>query len=183
MIKDINKILLAVFLIILGVLSRTAWHLGPNIEFVTASSLLAGVYLGLNYSLLVPLIIMVITDLIIGNTNIFLFTWSAYLVIGYLGNLGHLSNLKFGPRMLRATGLGVIASFWFFLWTNFGVWFLDSWGMYERNFSGLLQAYIMGLPFMKYNLLGNIVLVPSAFFLTEFGKSLVEANLRKYIKI
>ncbi|MBI4990942.1 hypothetical protein HZB96_02495, partial [Candidatus Gottesmanbacteria bacterium] len=151
------------FLIILGILFRTIWHLGPNVEFVTTSALLAGSYLGLGYALGIPLTIMLVTDLIIGNTNIFLFTWSGYLVIGYLSHLSNLSHLKRGEKILGATGLGVVASIWFYIWTNFGVWLLDSWGMYPKTPPGLIDAYIMGLPFLKYNLMGNLVLVPLSF--------------------
>lgn len=162
-----SEIIFATLLIFLGVLFRTSWRLGPNVEFVTSAALLAGAYLGKKWAVFIPLSIMAISDLLLGNTNIFLFTWSAYLFIGYLGNLGHLDNLKIKTKILHATGLGVIASIWFFLWTNFGVWLLDSWGMYPKTLSGLIDAYIMGLPFLKYNLIGNLILVPSSFACME----------------
>jgi len=170
-----QRLLLATLLVILGILFRTTWHLGPNVEFVTSATLLSGAYLGKKWAIIIPLIIMGITDLIIGNTNIFIFTWSGYLFIGCLSYLSDLSNLGRKAKILSATGLGLIASFWFFLWTNFGVWLLDSWGMYAKTLSGLLDSYIMGLPFLKYNLIGNLVLVPTSFLLTEivlsiFGK-------------
>lgn len=170
-----NKILFAVMLITLGVLFRTVWHLGPNIEFVTSSALLAGSYLGLGWSVSVPLIIMMFSDIILGNSNIFIFTWSGYLFIGCLGYLCHLSKLKLGERILRATGLGIIASLWFYIWTNFGVWLLDSWGMYPKTLTGLLQSYWYGLPFLKSNLLGNLFFVPLSFIIVE--------KCIKYIKI
>lgn len=174
-----GKLLLAISLVILGILFRTIWHPGDNIEFVTTATLLAGAYLGWKWSMAVPLTIMIITDLIIGNTNIFIFTWSGYLFISYLGFLGHLSDLKGGERILRATGLGVAASFWFYIWTNFGVWVMDSWGMYPKTVTGLLQAYFYGLPFLKLNLSGNLLFVPSAFFIVEKAKSLRFGFLKK----
>ncbi len=165
--RKFNKLIAAFFLILLGILFRTVWHLGPNVEFVTASTLLAGSYLGFGWAIGIPLAIMLVTDLIIGNTNIFLFTWSGYLVIGYLSHLSNLSHFKRGEKILRAAGLGIIASFWFYLWTNFGVWLLDNWGMYPKTIAGLMSAYILGLPFLKYNLIGNLVLVPFSFILFE----------------
>lgn len=74
-------------------------------------------------------------------------------------------------KVIAASSFGVLASVWFYLWTNFGVWLLDSWGMYERTFAGLFNAYIMGLPFLKYNLIGNIVLVPVSFLVVEAARS------------
>lgn len=166
-----NKFLWGTLLVSLGVLFRTLWHIAPNIEFVTAASLLAAAYLGRKYAVLVPFAIMVITDTLIGNTNIFIFTWSAYLLIGYSGYLGNLRG-----KIIKATGAGIFASFFFYLWTNFGVWALDSWGMYPRTLAGLIQAYIMGLPFLKLNLLGNLFFVPVSFGIVEVLK-----GLRKHI--
>lgn len=165
------RIIFAGLLITLGLLFRTSWHLGPNVEFITSSALLAGSYLGFGWAIGIPLSIMLITDLIIGNTNIFLFTWSGYLFIGCLGYLSRLSNFKKGKKILYATGLGIIASIWFYIWTNFGVWFLDSWGMYPKDIGGLISAYILGLPFLKYNLLGNLFFVPISFLAMEIGLS------------
>jgi len=183
-----RKFIFAGLLIVLGILFRTAWHLGPNVEFVTSACLLAGSYLGRKWVILVPVFIMLTSDLIIGNTNIFIFTWSAYIVIGILGYWG-LKNknekLKI-TKIIKATGLGIIASLWFYLWTNFGVWLLDSWGMYPRIITGLVDAYILGLPFLKYNLIGNLVFVPVSFSLVEIVKSIsLDTNylLKKLEKI
>lgn len=174
-----SRLLFAFFLIVLGIATRTIWHPGDNMEFVTTSALLSAGYLGLGWALIVPISIMIVTDMIIGNTNIFIFTWSAYLFISYLGYLGHLSDLKGEARVLRATGLGIVAAFWFYLWTNFGVWLLDSWGMYPKTISGLINAYWYGLPFLKYNLLGNLLFVPLSFFIVEKVKKLNFSFLKK----
>lgn len=180
--KKINsrKIILAIILVLLGIAFRTIWHLGDNVEFVTAASLLAGFYLGFRYSIAVPLFIMLISDLIIGNTNIFIFTWSAYLVIGYVGYLSHLKDFSRKAKILEAAGFGVIASLWFYLWTNFGVWFLGDEGMYPKTFTGLIESYWYGLPFLKSNLLGNLFFVPLSFFIVEKLKNLNIGLLKKF---
>ncbi len=162
-----KKIIFAVLLITIAIVLRTVGHIAPNIEYVTAASLLAAAYLGRKYAVLVPLVIMVLTDTLIGNTNIFIFTWSAYLIIGYLGYLGNLRG-----KVIKATGAGILASLFFFAWTNFGVWALDSWGLYPRTLAGLVEAYVMGLPFLKMTLMGNLFFVPISFTLVEWVKSL-----------
>lgn len=159
-----KKIIFAVLLISLGILFRTLWHVGPNIEFVTAATLLSTVYLGRKYSILVPLIIMVISDFIIGNTSIFVFTWSAYILIGLLSR-----NSK---SVLKQTGQGILAGLFFYLWTNFGVWALDSFGMYSKDLSGLVRTYVMGLPFLRFNLIGNLVFISTSFWIVEKVKSI-----------
>jgi len=166
--KNKKRLILASLLILLGVAFRTVWHFWPNVEFITAATLLAGAYLGKKWAVIVPFLAMFLSDLILGNTNIFLFTWSAYIVIGYLSNLSHSDGIG---KIVKATGLGIAASFWFYLWTNFGVWLLDSWGMYPKTISGLINCYILALPFLKYNLLGNIIFVPLSFTVVELYRS------------
>src|SRR3989338_2070565 len=162
-----NQFLLAFILIALGVLFRTVFHLGDNIEFVTTSALLSGSFLSFYWALMVPLLIMAVSDLIIGNTLIFLFTWSAYLFIGVIGFIFLRSRKSRIKHIAKATFSGVVSSLIFYLWTNFGVWFLDSFGMYPDNLSGLFQSYIFGLPFLKMNLLGNLFFVPLSFSLFD----------------
>jgi len=167
-----NQFFPAILLIVLGVLFRTVLHLGDNIEFVTSAALLSGSFLSLYWALIVPLLIMVISDFFIGNTLIYLFTWSAYLIIGILGFILLRSPKGVFTHTLQATYTGIIAAIIFFLWTNFGVWLLDTYGMYPDNLSGLLESYIFGLPFFKMNLLGNLFFIPISFFLFHLFISL-----------
>ena len=163
-----TQVLTALVLIVLGILGRTVFHLGDNIEFVTVSTLLAASFLGFRWALVVPLAIMFISDLIIGNNLIFLFTWSAYPITGLLGFFFLQNKKNVVSHILTATLMGVISSIIFFLWTNFGVWALDTFAMYPDNLSGLLDSYIMGIPFFKANLYGNLILVPLSFVLFHF---------------
>lgn len=164
-----KKLIYSFILITLGIMSRTVLHAGPNVEFVTAAVLLSSVYLGRKWSVAVAVSTMLASDLLIGNTNIFIFTWSAYIVIGISGYwLRKVQQPKY--KILAATCFGLSSSVWFYLWTNFGVWFLDSWGMYPKTIHGLMQAYIFGLPFLKYNIFGNIVFIPAAFTFIELAR-------------
>lgn len=176
-----KKILYACLLITVAVLFRTVWHLGDNIEFVTAASLAAGSYLGLQFALLVPLGILAVSDLLLGNTNIFIFTWSAYLAIGVAGYLFNKRGTSL-IKIIKGTSLGLTASLWFYLWTNFGVWLLDSWNMYPDTLYGLWQSYIFALPFLKASIAGNLLFCPLLFIAVETGKKLAlkkSVNLRK----
>lgn len=176
-----SKIIWVTVLIGLGILFRTLWYIAPNVEFVTAASLLAATYLGRKYAILVPFLIMVITDTLIGNTNIFIFTWSAFVIIGLAGLV--LRRLRGLKLVGGATAMGMTSSLFFFLYTNFGVWFLDSWGMYPHNLQGLIQAYIMGLPFLKLNLLGNLFFVPVSFGIVEGYRAAVKISQEAAISL
>lgn len=155
----------AIVLILFGIFGRLLLRF-PNVETVTAATLLAGVLLGGWYSVIVPLCVIAITDMLIGNTNILLYTWSAWVLIGVGALLfnrwkrfSKYSGWVFAGGM---AGLGVVSSVFFFVWTNFGVWHLD--GLYPHTLSGLEASYIAGLPFLKYSLVGNMVIVPIASF-------------------
>ncbi|MEK7158205.1 MAG: DUF6580 family putative transport protein [Patescibacteria group bacterium] len=152
-----KKAVFAGGLSVIGVVGRMLLD-APNVETVTAVSLLAGALLGGMYVVVVPLSVIAITDMMIGNTPILLFTWSAWLVIGYLGTIMQ----KDGSRKnwtLDITLLGVGASVFFYFWTNFGVWLIGN--LYPLTAAGLMESYIMGLPFLRYALEGNLVIVPA----------------------
>lgn len=159
-----NRLILAIILIIFGSVGRILLLDLPNVETLTVTALLAGSVLSGGYTLIVPLAMIAITDIIIGNTSIMFFTWSAWAIIGIFGwflRKQKKSPLKFSLKLM---GLGIGSSFFFYLWTNFGVWLL--WPqMYPHTPAGLLQSYIMGLPFLRMNLVGNLIIVPVVSFI------------------
>lgn len=156
------RFILAVLLVALGVggrLIRIYYFPGLyNVEPFTAMSLLAGVMLGGGYALTVPLSMVAITDMVIGNQPIMIFTWSAWAVIGILGMVLRKRKSPTVRFSLELTGMGIVASLFFYVWTNFGVWLID--GIYPHTLAGLMQSYIMGLPFLKNQIYGNLVIVP-----------------------
>ncbi|MFA5107811.1 MAG: DUF6580 family putative transport protein [Patescibacteria group bacterium] len=162
-----KKLLLTVAMIAVGIASRLFFHdhpIAPNVEIVTVLSLLAGYYLGGWFALVVPFGVMAGSDFFIGNTGIFLFTWSAYLIGGLAGYLLRSARQR---RWLTAkgVGLGLLFTLFFYLYTNFGVWLITPW--YERGLNGLLYCYYMGLPFLKYQLVGNLIFVTAGFTIAE----------------
>jgi len=177
-ISKYRKPFFACILIALAVSERIFFDLGSNIELVTLASLLASCYLGLPYALVVPFSIMLISDTIIGNTAIFIFTWSAYILIG-LGALFLKHFRKSGLKLpLVALPTALASSLFFYLWTNFGVW-LQGW--YLPTLQGLIKCYLMGLPFLKYNLVSNVLIVPAVFIVIELGKREVYGYMAKWL--
>jgi len=154
----------AVGLIVAAVAWRLInWHysVAPNLELVTASALVAAVFLSRRAALVVPLAIMAVSDILIGNSMILVFTWSAFALIGLAGLV--LRPLGDSPLklMLASVGMAVGSSLFFFLYTNFGVWLLGDGTMYAKTWSGLVQCYVMGVPFYRTMLEGNLILVPA----------------------
>jgi len=147
-------------LFVLALLERTIFDLGPNFELVTLAMVMASFYLDKKLALILTAILMVFSDLIIGNSNIFIFTWSGFLLPILF--IGIFKNLKLS-KIFSGTLAGISSNIFFFIWTNFGVWALDSWGMYPKTPMGLISSYVNGLPFLKYQLVSTLLFVPLGF--------------------
>lgn len=172
------KKLILPILLILAVLERTVFDLGPNFEFVTTALILSAFYLGQKQSLLLIFLILLVSDSIIGNTNIFIFSWTGFLIPAFFAS-NIFKKIKLN-KILLGTGLGISSNIFFYLWTNFGVWLLDSWGMYPKTIQGLLLSYINGIPFLKYQVSSTLLLLPISFVVFEIVKKIVmQPRLKK----
>lgn len=162
-----------ILLISLGISTRTIFHIAPNVEFVTAITLSSAYFLkDKKLFWLAPFLTMLATDLLIGNSLIFLFTWSAFFIMPIsllLLNfkltskiLGRLSNV---PKLLSVSIFsGSFSTLMFFIWTNFGVVLTTE--MYSKSIDGLMQSYVNALPFLKNQFYGNIIIVPVVFLVS-----------------
>jgi len=158
--------------IVIGVLTRTVFHIAPNVEFVTGVTLAGAYFIKCKYSASVPVAIMFISDLIIGNSAIYIFTWSAFGITWLLGralNSDRFSKIfeKLGIfKLFAVSELGGVAfTIFFYLWTNLGVVVVSN--LYPKTLSGLLMSYKMGVPFLVPQLIGNMIIVPSVFLLSK----------------
>lgn len=154
--------LLAIFFVFGGILTRLAPH-PPNFTPITAAAIFGGVYLRKRYAILVPLITMVISDYLLFPQAMFhsttLYVWGSFMISGLIGLW-----LKKHQKPHLILGGTLLASLQFFLITNFGVW---ATGMYNHDYSGLIESYIMGLPFYRYTLLGDLFYTVSFFSLYQ----------------
>ena len=158
-----KKWLVALGLILLAVGERLWFDLGPNVELVMLSSVVAGLYLGRWWGVLVGVVSLLVSDMVLGNTWIALFTWSAFGLIGAGGVV--LRRWRGEKRMIAGMGYGLAAATWFYLYTNFGVWLIS--GMYERTLIGLWKSYVMALPFFGVHAVSNMLMLPAGLGLLE----------------
>jgi len=176
----LNENLLFVFLFFAAFLERTVFDLGPNIELLTTSLILTSFLLGGRKSFWLTLVVIALSDRIIGNSKIFLFTWSGFLIPAlFSGKI--ISSIKswigkLTKRLSNTIALplaGVSANIFFYLWTNFGVWALDSWGMYTKDLNGLVRSYINGLPFLKNQIVSSLVFIPLGYYAIVFAQKII----------
>lgn len=151
-----------------GVAARFAFQDIPNFAPVAALALFAGFYFrSLKLAALVPLSVMVITDLFIGGYprswggGATMFTVYSMLVLPVLfrGPLRHLlpAQRTTVPKMLARVslvcGCCLASSLLFFAGTNLGVWLWFD--LYERSWAGLATCYWQAVPFFRYTLAGD----------------------------
>ena len=173
--------MLAILMIIGGVLLRLTPHM-PNFAPIAATALFGGAYLSKRFALLVPLVAMAISDYLLLYIHPFqspmvdfghvypitalfhattVYVWGSFVVSGLIGMW--LKKHKKPVFILSACLLGSIQ---FFLITNLGVW---AGGMYSRGIDGLLQSYLMGLPFFRWTVLGDLFYTGVFFGAYEFA--------------
>lgn len=154
--KNKNTIAIFISLLILAVLSRWVSHLW-NFTLLGGAFLFAGAFFqDKKTAVALMLSSMLISDFVIGFHDQMLAVYFAYLIIVVLGFL-----LTTAPGRVKILGLSVLGSFSFFLITNFAVWYQGL--MYPMTLSGLMDCFVMGIPFYKNQLISD-VLSSFAFF-------------------
>jgi len=150
------------FFILAGIILRLIPHI-PNFAPIAALALFGGVYLGKKYALIIPLATMFISDIFIGFYNhwIMIGVYGSFLIIGFLG-----IYLKKHKTIINIISVSLVSSVLFFVITNFAMWAIPS-SLYPHTWQGLLQCYIMGLPFFRNTLAGDLFYVGAMFSLYE----------------
>jgi hypothetical protein len=168
-IKNSNNYALLALLFLAAFLERTVFDLGPNVELVTTAMVLTVFYFGKKESFWLTFAVMVLSDIIIGNSIIFIFTWSGFLIPSLLlPKLFRNSKLKIRNLFWKTAGLtgtGLLTNLFFYFYTNFGVWLIGN--MYTKNMAGLITCYVNGLPFLKPQIFSSLLFIPLGFMACE----------------
>lgn len=168
-----------VLVAVLGRLINDEWMVAYNLEFVTGASLVAAVFLHRYFALIVPLAILFMSDVVIGNSEVAVFTWSAFMMIGAAGLVLRRWKGHDGKLLLGTAGMGLGGAIWFFLWTNGGVWLQGGGVYYPLTWDGLMLAYTYGLPFFRTTLLSGIVVAPAMMAAAMYAPRILESTSKK----
>lgn len=161
------KFIIALFFILVGVSLRLIPH-APNFTPIATIALFAGVYFSKKIALLLPVLAMLISDLFIGfyDFKLMAAVYGSFILCTIMGFW-----LKKHKKWNTIAGAALLSSAFFFVITNFAVWAFSSW--YAKSFSGLIQCYIMALPFLKNTLLGDLFYTAVFFGAYELAIALV----------
>ena len=147
--KNINNLVLPVVIILSLSLTRLIphpWNFSP----VLAVGIFSGFYFKQFYlSLFIVILSMFIGDLYLGFHSTMFFTYISLAVAVIIGL--YIKHFKFTEILFS----GLASSVCFFIITNFGAWLTLE--MYEKNFAGLLQSYVLAIPFFHNTLISTFL--------------------------
>jgi len=141
----------------LAVTARLLPH-PANFTPVAAVALFAGCYLPKKWALILPVLIMLLSDFFIGfyELPLLLVVYSCFVLTGVAGFI-----IKKNRDVFSVLTSTLLVSLAFFLITNLAVWLFSSW--YTHDWSGLLLCYSLAVPFFRNTLLGNLFFVAILF--------------------
>ena len=139
-----------IILILLLIFSRLLPH-PPNFTPIVAVAIMSGyLFKNLYLSILVLFFSMIVGDMFIGFYSNMFYVYFPLFVITYF--------CFFKNKNINAKNLfiyGIVSSVVFFIISNLGVWVSSD--MYEKNISGLINCYIMAIPFLKNTIISTIL--------------------------
>lgn len=147
-----QKYILLLILVLFGIGMRIFPH-APNMTPITAIAMVSALYLGKRWAFILPIGIMLLSDLYIGmyDINIMASVYVSFIIIAAMNVFvkKKVSHLKY--RLCLILGAPML----FFVITNTAVWFFSPW--YEKSISGLFYAYQLGVPFFRNMLIGDVI--------------------------
>ena len=166
-----DKVKLVVFtaLIVLGIASRLVDH-APNLTPIVGIALFAG-SIAPRLGWIVPVSIFSISNCWLGHYDLVL-TLVVYGSFVFPALIG-----RWAKTIFHAVGLSFLSAIFFFIVSNFTVWANS--GMYDRSLYGLLDCYVLAIPFFRNSLTGAML---SSF--TIFGCALIFSKVftnRRYL--
>lgn len=143
-----NNKIVTLGLILIGIASRLLPH-EANFTAVGAIALFSGFYFSKKNSLGILIVIMSISDIFLGFHSTIAWVYGSFILIALLSAI--LKNKIKGKVFL----FPFISAMMFFIITNFGVWI--SGNMYPYSFKGLIECYMLAIPFFRGTLMGDLL--------------------------
>lgn len=165
--KIINFAIALLFILIAAGL-RLIPH-APNFTPLAAMALFGGFYFSKRIAFVLPLAAMFISDLFIGfyEPKLMMVVYGSFVLCVALGFW-----LKSHKNWYTIGAGAVLSSVLFFITTNLAVWAFAPW--YAKTLSGMIQCFVLAIPFFKNTLLGDLFYTGVFFGAYELVKAWVK---------
>jgi len=156
-----KKEIFPISLILILAISRLIPH-PPNFTPIIAVAIMSSCFFkNINLSIIILVISMLLSDLFIGfYYNIFFVYFSLILITIIFFKINKKINYK---TLLIFSFFGSLI---FYIISNFGVWMLGN--LYEKNVSGLINCYVLAIPFFKNTFLSTALFSYAAYFAKNY---------------
>ena len=160
----LKKEIFPIGLILILALAKLIPH-PPNFTPIIAVAIMSGYFFRNIYlSFAILLISMLLADVFIGFYNNMLFVYlSLFLIAFVFFKISKKINFK---NLFVYSFIGALI---FFIISNFGVWALGSPGAYDvaygKNLNGLVECYILAIPFFGNTFLSTLIFSYPAIFI------------------
>ncbi len=121
-----------------------------NLTPLGATALFGGAKLTRPWNYLAPLLILFITDIFLGFHALMPYVYVSFVFSVYLAE----TFLKHSVTTKKLVFLASANALIFFVVTNFAVWLEGR--LYPPTIAGLIESYVMGLPFLRNMLVGDV---------------------------
>jgi iron complex outermembrane receptor protein len=161
--------MLALLLVVSGILSRLLPH-PPNMVALGATALFAGARLPLRIAILVPLLVLGISDWVLdlgsGRPPFSPVRIVCYATFACIALLGRRARAELSP--LRLGVFSTSASLLFYFTSNFAIW---AWGtLYPHSPTGLVACFVAAIPFFWNSLVADLAGTAVLFGMDRLGK-------------
>lgn len=162
--ESLRRTVFLASLVVVGVALRIMLAEYPNFAPVGALALFAGAsFNDKKLAFIVPLVVMLITDWMIGFHPAVLYVYFAMAVYAGLG-IWAGDGMQIS-RLVSATLAGSVS---FFLITNFGFFI----GFCPKTWQGFVDCYAMALPFFRHTLISDFLFGTIFFSALAFAEQL-----------
>ena len=152
----LKKEIFPISLILILAFARLIPH-PPNFTPIIAVAIMSSYFFrNIFLSCTVIIISMLLADIFIGFYKNIFFVYLSLLLIIYI-----FSHINRKIKLKNLFFFGLLGSIIFFILSNFGVWILSE--MYEKNLNGLINCYLLAIPFFVNTLLSTIFFSYTAF--------------------
>ena len=161
-----------IFFTVLFALSRIVPHPPNFTPLLSGAIFLPYLFEDKRAVVLLPILMMLATDFILGFHGLMLWTYASFFIIGLL-------SLQFFKLTLnRVLMLSLASPILFFVITNFGVWAESD--LYSKSVEGLMACYALGIPFYANSAVSTLLFSSCFFFIASL---LREKSVFKNIRL
>jgi len=157
--QNTTLLLIVVGMILAAAISRVAFYPITYSPMIAMAIFGGAVIKDKKWAFALPLLAMFLSDFLFEVSGIATGFWGWGQLLGY-GIFGIITVLGFGIKKINipvVAGFSILSTIIFFLLSNSSVWLLSAGITYPKTFAGWMSCLAAGIPFLKNDLVTNLL--------------------------